>query len=399
MKNRQSRFTLNLEKPQKARPKNPPQAIAASGATDKEKKPRGAKRSGADIVLPGLDKDLFKEEGESALPDDSGGRDLAAEFQYETGTPVQSSGPIPVQPQQTYITQPGQPMQQVAVPGQAGVVAAPVPTTVVVQAPPPIYSQPPMYAPQPYPAYGAPPAQPPAPLPPPPPPPDYYGEPPDSVTGNESSSADETANEPSSSPAKGKKKPSLFVAMLPGGAGQFQNGDSLLGVAFGAAQIAGFYMYYSATQDAARNESQYKKYASEVSADPKNQDADYEAAYLAFKKNSDSQQQTGLMVFAGSYVASVAQAIFSMPSDTPPRKKKRRRYSLELSPESTEHYALDLKPGESIDFISLSPSTRVHQRSWHAQFLVTASPKRPLFGPGAKQGDDVGYGILLEYPF
>lgn len=406
MKNRESRFTLNLEKPQPPKPKVDPnikqqQAVADAGVKgSKGAKAKGRKSKGKtdDVVLPGLDKSMFKDETEAALPDDSGGRDLAAEFQYETGAAVQSQGPAPMQPQQPVVIQQPAPGQVVA--GQPGYAAAPA-TTVVVQAPPQVYQPPPVYAqPQAYPPYAAPPPAA-APLPPPAPPaPDYYGDPPDSVTGEDSSGDAGGGNAKSSSKPKSSKKPSLFIALLPGGAGQFQNGDTLLGVAFAAAQGAGFYMYYSGSQDAARNETNYKQYLSEVEAKTRTEDPDYDTAYQNFKKQAASQQQTGMLVMAGAYAASVGQAIYAMPSDTPTKKKKkRRRYGLDLHQETLEPYVLDLKSGESLDFVSLAPYAGPNVDSWHAQFLVTPLPRQATSWPKAEQGDDVGYGILLDYRF
>ena len=92
-------------------------------------------------------------------------------------------------------------------------------------------------------------------------------------------------------------------------------------------------------------------------------------------------------------------SFYAMPSDAPKKKKKRRRYGLDLRQETVEEYVLDLKPGESLDFVSLAPYAGPKADSWHAQFLVTPLPRQAASWPSAEQGGDVGYGILLDYRF
>lgn len=366
--NQETTYTVNLEK---VAPKPPPVAAVAAG-----KLSAGAGRPGreaqalggtpkprkGDLALTGkggknkrgATRDLFVPDDDEDLPNTAapraaqpiprkppmGGRDLAGEFSMDAaGAPpaVQQPYQAPPQtyqqqpyaappPQQQYGGQPyGQPYGQQPYGQQQ------------YYAPPPQ----PYYAPPPQPAYQAPPVyQAPAQQfssPPPPPPPPGPGQDRE-MAYNPSRGGREDRGPKASAEAKGDKN--LFIAALPFGAGQYQNGQYLLGAFFTAAEVGGILMYQSrsaaATAQAGETEAQLDASKTNTGIS--------EAEKQRYISESDDRIATltqqanyGLYAFAGLWAAGAVQAfLYDVPGTARDRPKKsvRRRSGFVLVPEA-----------------------------------------------------------------
>jgi hypothetical protein len=318
-KNRENAVAATLSKPApkpKPKPKPAPKPAAVARAPAKKSGGKASRKKG--IYAPSPKDDLFGEAADA--PDDpsagtgASGADLASEFEMEA----------------------------------AGYTAAPQPA---YNAPPPGYAAPPAYAPPAYtqpaaqayapyapPAY-APPGyyQQPAPTyypPPPPPPPAQPAYDPYAAPAYMPPAAAADPGAAGRSGRRSRKKSAgnnLFVALLPFGAGQFQNHNYLLGLAFMAAEGGALFMWYSKNQAADKTVEETNAYVKENTDIP---DADKPAfdTYVAERQKyvDQKRQEASLFLygFVGLYAAGVIEAIIN---DNPPKakskKRKKRRYS------------------------------------------------------------------------
>jgi hypothetical protein len=122
---------------------------------------------------------------------------------------------------------------------------------------------------------------------------------------------------------------SPFVKYLPFGAGQYQNGDTLLGVAFTAGQAGALVLYMTNSSNAAKGKQNYDK-----SMEQSNNAPDDETAEAYFKdaegwktySEQSSQNATLCLVgFGAAYAASVIEATISTPTKGKSKKAGGRR--------------------------------------------------------------------------
>ena len=127
----------------------------------------------------------------------------------------------------------------------------------------------------------------------------------------------------------------MLIAILPFGAGQFQNGSFLLGVAFLGAEGYALYHFYSKTQAATKIIDDTNAYTGaqdkvKMSTEEK---ASYETFLAGRRKYVADQQksaQLGLIGFVGLWVLGAGEAILNDDSAPVAAKKKeprKRRYS------------------------------------------------------------------------
>jgi hypothetical protein len=122
---------------------------------------------------------------------------------------------------------------------------------------------------------------------------------------------------------------SPFVKYLPFGAGQYQNGNTLLGVAFTAGQAGALVLYMMNSSNAAKGQENYQK-----SMDQSNNAEDDETAEAYFKDaenwksyhQQSSQNATLCLIgFGAAYAASVIEASLHTPSKGKSRRTGGRR--------------------------------------------------------------------------
>ena len=296
-------FTINLRKIAKPKPKKRVRRSVAVAPVPKAKKRKVRKSRGSS---------LFAEPPRKARR--NSGSSLASEFDAESRGIAPRPAPVPVAP----------------------VPVAPAPQTYVAPQPQvvpvvPYYQVPQAYpAPQPYAApqpYYPPPAAAPPPVAPPPEP-NY-----DRYYLNPKGGSKKRRSSRKSRRSRKATKNSMAIAFLPFGAGQFQNDNPLLGVAFAAGQITGLYLYFDASQqveefgaEADRRSEEIQQAIDNASASEQEQLQQEGALELAQYETAISeleQRKTiGIGMFAGLWAASTIEAIVNDNS-----KRKRRRFS------------------------------------------------------------------------
>ncbi len=336
--NRENTINVTLDKipppAPKAVPKQP-KAVANS-------RTQPARAGGIPLPDPGVD--LYQDKQQGVDPSVAG-RDLASEFAMDGSAAAYGmQGPqIPAQPQA-----PAAPMPQYQQPApvyqQPPAPMYPAP----MYAPPPMYAAP-MYPPAPY--YQQPYQAPPPVYAAPAPagatnPPDYYGGGAPDIGGDPVAQSIRRQKTSKKSKAPSKKAAdssgsSTLVALLPFGAGQFQNKNYILGLGFAAAEGFAIYTYFSMTQKA----NQQLAVARQVAADETSYTTEEEIAeqqqYVtdsqAYVNKLNSQAQLALIAFGGLWAVGVIEAFMSMPSPKPKKKStrpKRRRLGLQLQDRS-----------------------------------------------------------------
>lgn len=237
----------------------------------------------------------------------AGGPDLASQFEMEAGGGYAAPPP-------GYGAQPG------------------------YGAPPPQY-----YAPPP-PQYYAPPPQYYAPPPPPPPPVDPYGGGGYVEPGAPPVDAAPDPAAPAASGDSGGSGNNLFISLLPFGAGQFQNGNTLLGVVFLGAEAAGIYYYMTKTKAAdsfAAGANTYIKENCQTESADEEACAKYQADSQAFVNGERSKAQMGLYAFLGLWVVGATESIINEPvpeAKSKSKRKKRRYGGFSYSPTTEGHH-------------------------------------------------------------
>jgi PEGA domain len=286
------------------------------------KKPSGGKKAASPS--------LFGNSGRNS-PQAPIGRDLATEFALDSQYPATHAPQAPIYQAPAYQTpQPSyapQPVPQYAPQPYAPAYPQPMvpgygqppiyPQQPVYQQPAPVYVQPPVYQ-QPAPVYTAPP-------PPPLPPPTYVQAAPDPAPINPG--ADYL---PGPSKKGGKKKTpskpkgSMLIALLPLGAGQFQNGQHLLGTLFAAAQAGGIGFYLYSEQQAEEAAASANKKLAELNEEEQSisdQQArdDHRANMDAYAEQTSKyvaglhqNAEFGLYGGIGAYALSVTLALITM---------------------------------------------------------------------------------------
>lgn len=297
-----------------------PALMAAQGGAGKnqlKKPPRGNGRRNGKAFAPTPSDDLFAgatpTPPRSAGPEQPAGPDLASQFELDSGSAYSQPPPAYGAPPPGY-AQPAYP------PAYGGAYAPPPPA---YYTPPPAY-----YAPQPL-------------VPPPPPPPaadpmtSYQDPAAGGVSAVPQVQPDPAAQDaPADSSVKGDRN--MFIALLPFGAGQFQNKSYLLGAAFLGAEAGALY-YYKTKSDLANAtaDSSNKFLQANCSSRP---DPETDASctkYLqdskGFVDDANKTAQYALIGFGALWVLGALHAVLADPpkaSGTKSRKKpKKRRYS------------------------------------------------------------------------
>lgn len=352
--NRENTFTVNLDKIQ-AKPK-PAKAPPTKKST-----------------LPKVDS-LF-DEPEPSSPD-MAGRDLQSEFALDSSQPGFARPPIPTQPNypQAYPTMPSYPPP--AQPYYPSPYAYPPPYGYPAMP----YQQQPVYPVAPYqPPYQAPYSSPAM------PPPATTIPSVDPAPGYDNSGSEEFLPptrtkkrknpSPSRRPSSSKKSSSssqggsLFIAILPFGAGQFQNGSFFLGSAFAAGEIGALAWWYTNKQDADAAITEFESYKQSGATDAEK--ADYSKQVEAYVAEKRQNQNIGLIGFGGLYVIGVGEAIINAPE--PPKKKTRKSPRYSFTPTSVDR---------SHDVVAVKPTTVYTLKvGWLPEI---SQPERQIFGLRAR---------------
>lgn len=303
VKDRENTITVNLEKPKPkvvAKPKPKPVAPVAVATKKKKKK-------SANPYTPTPPDDLFIDDaaappsGETD-PAASGGPDLAAQFEMESGQggyPTSAPGYAPPSP---------------------------------AYAPPPYYA-PPAYAYQPPPAYYAPPQPYYAPPPPPPATTDPYA-------GTYQDPAAQAPVDPAGAASVGGKKtkgskPSTLMLLGPFGLGQFVTKRPLLGVLFLGGQAGALFFWKSQTDLADTTVVETNTYlaancvqtdTAPLSAEQKTVCDDFSAQRKTYVDDARTKAMIGIASFGVLWAGGALEALIYEPK-TPKKKKKKRRYS------------------------------------------------------------------------
>lgn len=351
-------YIVNLEKPKPKiippAPKRTEPAVAARtrpSTTAKANAPAGTK-----LPPPNVDDMFLTEETDIASLPSAGGSYPPPNQGYPQQSAPQgyTQQPYGAPPQGGYYAAPPQAYGQPAYPYGAQPYGAPY-------ALPPQYAQPYMqpyqqpYAPQPYPqqqqGYQNPPPPPPAPTYDAPAPIDYgRGKGTDDFTPPSSQKSAPIARQQPSKPrplALGNSRPQTtsmtktsssadqstktMIALIPFGAGQFYNGQTILGAVFGGAEVFALYSWYNENKIADDNTAEAKAYLNNPEETAKRTPEENEA----YKKDAEAYSaehrktaQYWLYGFVGMWAAGSIQAILFTPD--PPRAAPRpglRRYS------------------------------------------------------------------------
>ena len=240
-------------------------------------------------------------------PQTSADQFFGAGAQQQPQAPQQQVQQAPIAPAPQYVAPAPQPVYQAA---PQPVYQAPPPQPITIyQAPPqPQYYTQPQYA-QPAPVY-----QQPAPQPQyAPPPQQTYQQPSPQDFQTSSANNDEPSPRPRAKMKRNKgPKKSALIAVLPGGAGQFQNGQTIKGVIFLAAEVGMAYMAYDSYSKRTIFMKQYNEYVVEAEATPANRNEQYESDAKKFQ-NDLSTKFTLYYVGAGAaYGVGVVDAFINM---------------------------------------------------------------------------------------
>lgn len=381
--NTENTIEVTLKKIPPPKPKVVPKSPAAVAGNAKD-----------GIPLPDPGVDLFNDKDANVDPS-LASRDLASEFAVDGSAAAYGmQGPAIAKPQQAPVQQPPmmqqpqyqQPMYQQPAP----MYAPPAP----MYAAPPVYQAPVYQQPVPYyqPPYQAPyqaPYTPPAPVAAPapvgaPPPPDYYGGADEPDIGG-----DPVANSikrQRTSKKKPKKKSgggssssggnSTLIALLPFGAGQFQNKNYILGLAFAAAEGGALFLWYDSNNKANQVAAEAQQVANADSSQfegGEEAQQQFIATAQSYINKMNSQAKLGLMAFGALWAAGVAEAFINMPSPKSTKKSKRkRRLSLDLQDRSMPHYA---------SYLPSSMEEAEAEANWGLNIVVDS--ENPQIQPGA----------------
>jgi hypothetical protein len=173
-----------------------------------------------------------------------------------------------------------------------------------------------------------------------------------------------------------KSDKSMFVALLPLGAGQFQNGDYILGSIVAAAQLGTAGYGYMLDQESSTRTTAINTYIVEAqSASSDGTLTDEETTYVNNEKAAIEKIQTNrnylLLGALATYVGGVTEAILSM-DDKPKssRKRKRRRY-VQQNPTSIPLGRVELKaPSKNTELFDLGLEIDAPE-SENSPYLVT----------------------------
>jgi hypothetical protein len=125
--------------------------------------------------------------------------------------------------------------------------------------------------------------------------------------------------------------PNYLVYLSPFGAGQFWNGDYLMGALFAGGQAYGLFTWYQSTQNADTAFAQASAYLAENNNEDDPVAQEFKANSEAYIAAQREQANLGLLVFAGAYGLGVVECIWNAPK---PTSKKRRRRRAALLPQS-----------------------------------------------------------------
>ena len=134
------------------------------------------------------------------------------------------------------------------------------------------------------------------------------------------------------------------IKYLPFGAGQYQNGNYVLGGAFTAAQAGALVLYITNSSNAASAQTNYNKAIAARDDAVNNGDRDGEAYYedqanqqKAYGTTSDQNATLCLLGFGAAWVASTVEASINAPSGKGPKKSRSRRRGLAFETGLDEH--------------------------------------------------------------
>jgi hypothetical protein len=113
------------------------------------------------------------------------------------------------------------------------------------------------------------------------------------------------------------KRKSMFLAFVPLGVGQFQNGDVGLGIGFAAVQVGGLAAWYMYDQQALT----YARTSAKCSEVPSGAECTPDDDHSAYVSQLNNFAMYGLVAFGLGYAGSVAEALFNM--NTPSRPATR----------------------------------------------------------------------------
>lgn len=232
-------------------------------------------------------------------------------------------------------------------PGAAPMAPAPSPYGYPAPMPayPPMMPYPPMY----------PPMMPYAPAPYMPPPSPYGGSP--YGGGGIASPPPPEYHAPSQSPSYRKKSrrrraassggpDNLFIALLPFGAGQYQNGDMLFGAFFTAAELGSLIIWNQSTTaaDSAASDQKTINDSDDYPKDKAGTERKQEDINILqkFINEQRTQADIAIILFGALWAGGALEAILNAP--VPKRKKKRRRYGL------LEAQEYKLAKGDNLDY-------------------------------------------------
>ncbi len=315
-KGQQLTFTVNMKKPQAKAPKIAQKSRPESASGGR----KSADNYGDGSDFGNTPPPKMKRKGTGSLsfenelpnqvkrtPQTSADQFFGAGAQQQPQAPQQQVQQAPIAPAPQYVAPAPQPVYQAA---PQPVYQAPPPQPITVyQAPPqpqyyaqPQYAQPaPVYQQQaPQPQYAAPPQQ------------TYQQPSPQDFQSNTGGNEEPPPRKRSKSKRNKGPKKSVFVAVLPFGAGQFQNGQTVKGVIFAAAEIGMAYMAYDSYSKRTIFMKQYNDYVAEVEAKPADRNEQYESDAKKFQ-NDLSTKFTLFSVGAGAaYGVGVVDAFINM---------------------------------------------------------------------------------------
>ncbi|MFW7379070.1 MAG: hypothetical protein ACOH5I_09715 [Oligoflexus sp.] len=167
---------------------------------------------------------------------------------------------------------------------------------------------------------------------------------------------------------------SLLINLLPFGAGQLQQGKTLLGASFALGQAVGLGLFLERTQAANQADKDALEVINSFEAGDSDIQEDAFFVYLdqneSFVKAMRSEAQVGLLLFAGLYTAGVLEAILNPPEVPMMTPMRRRRAALEEAEKQ-------LKPGEELDSLYLAQSHEANDKKQQFQFYFDWQQGQP----------------------
>ena len=144
-----------------------------------------------------------------------------------------------------------------------------------------------------------------------------------------------------------------LITILPFGAGQFQNGATMLGIGFLVGQLGALYYWNSKNSVAESTAAETNKITgtadtSQMSDEEQAQFATFVAERIAYVEDQRSKAQLGLFGFLGLWGLGVIEAMVNEPAPKKNKVRKRRKYGGLDSLGSPQYHLLPVEESQKM---------------------------------------------------